>query len=88
MPGGRAPLARPDHAVCVGQDQYGEPIELIGTGQLARCFQHETDHLHGTVFGDRLPSKVRRLLYKTHNAAVTGYPNDWPVTPSDSLDDW
>lgn len=83
LPGGYADLARPDRAVCRGQDQYGHAIELTGTGQLARCFQHETDHLAGTVFGDRLPSRRRRGLFETHRQNGHRYAPDWPVTPMD-----
>ena len=80
LPGGYAELARPNLAVCRGQDQYGNPIELTGTGQLARCFQHETDHLNGTVFGDRLSSRRRRSLYDSHRRVADRYPADWPAT--------
>ena len=80
LPGGLAELARPDVAVCRGQDQYGEPVELNGTGLLARCLQHETDHLNGVVFGDRLPSRRRKELYASHRALAGRYPPDWPVT--------
>jgi peptide deformylase len=81
LPGGYAELARPDRATCLGQDQYGRPIELTGTGQLARCFQHETDHLQGVVFGDRLSTRRRRGLYQSHREVAASYPSDWPVTP-------
>jgi len=54
LPGGYQPLARPDHAVCTGFDADGNPVTVAGTGTLARCLQHETDHLNGIVFGDRL----------------------------------
>lgn len=81
LPGGYADLARPDAAVCRGQDQYGHDVELTGTGQLARCFQHETDHVRGVVFGDRLPARRRRGLYQTHAQAADRYSSDWPVTP-------
>jgi peptide deformylase len=80
LPGGYAELARPDLAICRGQDQYGDPIELAGTGQLARCFQHETDHLDGMVFGDRLPGRRRRGLYESHRRVSDRYSSDWPVT--------
>lgn len=80
LPGGYAELARPDLAVCRGQDQYGQDIALVGTGQLARCFQHETDHLGGIVFGDRLPSRRRRGLYESHRQRADHYPADWPAT--------
>lgn len=60
LPGAYAELARPDLAICRGQDQYGQPTELTGTGQLARCFQHETDHLDGHLYLDRLLGRHRR----------------------------
>lgn len=81
LPGGYAELARPDVAWCRGQDQYGREVELAGTGQLARCFQHEADHLAGIVFSDRLPSRHRRGLYESHSQFASQYPSDWPVTP-------
>lgn len=81
LPGAYQTLARPDHAVCVGQDAYGNPIEITGTGLLARCLQHETDHLYGTVFGDRLSGRSRKALYKQHEQLAHLYPEDWPVSP-------
>ncbi len=48
---------------------------------LARCLQHETDHLNGIVFGDRLSGRVRRKLYAQHEELAHLYPEDWPVTP-------
>lgn len=82
LPGGYAELARPDLAVCRGQDQYGHDVELTGTGQLARCFQHEADHLEGVVFGDRLSSRRHRDLYESHRRVADRYPLDWPVAYS------
>jgi peptide deformylase len=35
-------------------------VEVIGTGLLAWCLQHETDHLKGVIFGDRLSTQARR----------------------------
>jgi len=80
LPGAYAELARPDHATCRGLNAYGEPVEIIGTGLLARCLQHETDHLNGTVFGDRLPGRARKKLYTVHEQVADTYPADWPVT--------
>ena len=40
---------------------YGEPVTVEGTGQLARCVQHETDHLDGVLFIDRLDPQQRKL---------------------------
>ena len=73
-------MARPNRATCSGQNQYGENIEVTATGQLARCLQHETDHLNGVVFGDRLSSRRRRALYRTHEQVAAYYPDNWPIT--------
>ena len=81
LPGGHAELARPDRAVCTGQDQYGQAVTVTGTGQLARCLQHETDHLRGIVFGERLPNRRRRELYRSPEEVAWAYPADWPVHP-------
>ena len=79
LPGAYAELARPDTATCRGQDAYGNPVEIQGTGLLARCLQHETDHLNGTVFGDRLAGRARKQLYAKHAELAELYPQDWPV---------
>ena len=81
LPGAYIELARPDHAICRGQDQNGDLTEVVGTGLLARCLQHETDHLNGTVFGDRLSGRARKKLYALHEEVANTYPDDWPVRP-------
>ncbi len=81
LPGGYQPLARPDFAVCTGVDADGNPVRVEGTGTLARCLQHETDHLNGIVFGDRLSGRVRRKLYGQAEGLAHLYPEDWPVSP-------
>ena len=81
LPGAYIELARPDHAVCHGQDADGNPVEVVGTGLLARCLQHETDHLNGTVFGDRLSGRARKKLFSLHEERADDYPADWPVSP-------
>ena len=81
LPGAYLELARPDRAICRGQDHLGQPVEITGTGLLARCLQHETDHLNGTVFGDRLSGRARKKLYSLHEALADHYPADWPVSP-------
>ena len=43
-----------------GQDLGGEPLELRAEDLLARIFQHETDHLHGGLYIDRLDDEGRR----------------------------
>ena len=46
--------------VAKGQNMHGEPVVLEGTDLLARCVQHETDHLDGILFVDRLDPAARR----------------------------
>jgi len=55
---------RAPRAVACGFDQHGEPIRIEGTALLAQCFQHETDHLDGVLFIDRLDSTERRRALK------------------------
>jgi len=86
LPGAYSPLARPDHAICRGVDHNGNPIEIVGTGLLARCLQHETDHLSGMVFGDRLSDRSRRRLYADHEESAYRYPEDWPISPKGEFD--
>ncbi len=43
-----------------GQDLHGNPISIEGEGMLARCFQHETDHLNGSLYIDRLEGEPRK----------------------------
>lgn len=53
-PGFNATVARPARAVLRGLDRNGNEQTVEATGLLARCFQHEMDHLDGTLFVDRL----------------------------------
>ena len=46
--------------LCRGQDLGGKPSEMVGEGLLARIFQHETDHLDGMLYIDRLDDVGRR----------------------------
>jgi peptide deformylase len=54
VPGFNATVARPSRAILKGLDREGQEHTVEATGLLARCFQHEMDHLDGTVFVDRL----------------------------------
>lgn len=51
-------------AVARGFDQHGEPIVIDGSDLLARALQHETDHLDGVLFLDRLDSPHRKAAMK------------------------
>jgi peptide deformylase len=46
--------------VVTGVDLDGRPVTVAGTGELARCLQHELDHLDGHLFLDRLSPGERR----------------------------
>jgi peptide deformylase len=64
FPGLSFPTPRAIRAVAKGFDMYGEPITLEGTDLMARCFQHESDHLDGVLFIDRMDAKQRKLAMK------------------------
>lgn len=79
FPGAYVECARPDRASVTGTGLDGEPVTFSGDGLVARCLQHETDHTRGTVFGDRLSTKLRKRLQKAHDRAVEDYPPEWPA---------
>ena len=60
VPGIWAPTVRANHAVLEGLEVHGEPLRLEGEGLMARCLQHEVDHLDGKVFLDRLTGEARK----------------------------
>jgi len=64
FPGLAFPTKRAYGAVAKGFNMHGEPVTLEGTGHLARCVQHETDHLDGVLFIDRLDPVARKLAMK------------------------
>ncbi len=64
VPGPYHELARSSNATVSGVDQHGEPCEVSGTGYLARCLQHETDHLKGVLYIDHLPRNRRRRVLR------------------------
>ena len=78
-PGAFVDCARPDWARVTGQGVGGEDVSYEGDGLLARCLQHEADHIEGTVFGDRISDRARKKLRKEMEAAAEDYPLDWPV---------
>ncbi len=60
VPGLAFPTPRKDWARVTGQNQFGEPIAVEGTGVLARALQHETDHLDGVLYINRLLGDERK----------------------------
>ncbi|HZM60405.1 MAG TPA: peptide deformylase [Vicinamibacterales bacterium] len=64
VPGFNATVARPSRAVLKGLNRQGQEHVVEATGLLARCFQHELDHLDGTVFIDRLRGLQKDLIVR------------------------
>jgi peptide deformylase len=64
IPGVTAGRRRAARAVVEGSDQYGQPVVVAGEGELARCLQHETDHLRGRLFIDGLTGPERRRVMR------------------------
>ncbi|MEV4925391.1 peptide deformylase [Streptomyces roseoverticillatus] len=60
VPGPYRIVPRPDRAVVRGRDKNGKPLVIEGRGYFARCLQHETDHLHGHLYLDRLGRRERK----------------------------
>ena len=76
-----ADLGRPDRAVVTGVDEHGRPVRIEGTGLLARCLQHESDHLDGMLYIDRLAAKPRKRVLSAWRDAPP--PPHWPVPTAD-----
>ena len=73
VPGFNATVARPARAVLKGLNREGAEQVVEASGLLARCFQHEMDHLDGTLFVDRLRGLQKDLIVrKIRKLAKTG----------------
>ncbi|MFC8506107.1 peptide deformylase [Streptomyces sp. NPDC057411] len=79
VPTAYAELARPDYAEVHGQDAKGNPIKVRGTGYFARCLQHETDHLYGFLYIDKLSKRDRKDALRQMAEGTPRY----PVVPND-----
>ncbi|AVH57171.1 MULTISPECIES: peptide deformylase [Streptomyces] len=60
VPGAVMDVPRPDRAVVRGVDKDGNALVVEGTGYFARCLEHETDHVNGHVYLDRLSKRERK----------------------------
>jgi peptide deformylase len=82
VPGESYPTGRAPSAGVTGFDVDGTAIEVRGDGTLARCFQHETDHLDGHLYLDRLAgqyAEAARVMLTERNWGVPG--NSWVPDP-------
>jgi peptide deformylase len=62
VPGVTANTPRATRVVVTGLAVSGRPVTVEGTGEMARCLQHETDHLDGVLYVDRLEGPERRRV--------------------------
>jgi peptide deformylase len=73
VPGIWAQRQRAAEVVVEGVNLREEPVVLTGSGELARCFQHETDHLKGELYIDALAKdERRRVMRQLHRDQVAG----------------
>jgi peptide deformylase len=64
FPGLSFPTKRRARVVASGWNMYGDPVTVEGSALLARCIQHEVDHLDGVLFIDRMDADQRKLAMK------------------------
>jgi peptide deformylase len=60
LPGIYFDTKRRMNVIAKGFNEFGDPLQVVGKGMLARCIQHETDHLDGVIFLDRLDTQLRK----------------------------
>jgi peptide deformylase len=75
VPGESVPTGRAGWARVDGLDADGNTVSVAGTGFLARCLQHETDHLDGVLYLDRLVgrhAREARRMIKRNGWGVPG----------------
>jgi peptide deformylase len=74
VPAEAFPTGRADWARVTGTDLDGQPVVVEGHGFLARCLQHETDHLDGVIYVDRLVGRNQRAARKAVKRNGWGVP--------------
>ncbi len=72
MPGIVEDVTRATHVRVQGFDEHGRPIDRVLEGYAARAVQHETDHLDGVLFTDRLSPLKRQFLRGVLDALARG----------------
>ena len=64
VPGADMVVPRTGRTTARGFDKDGNPLVIEGKGYFARCLQHETDHVNGYLYIDRLPARARKDVLK------------------------
>ncbi|WP_336713522.1 peptide deformylase [Arthrobacter sp. USHLN218] len=86
IPGLGYPVRRRRWSRVTGVDMYGNPVAVEGEGMLARCFQHETDHLDGVLYIDHLSGEERKsALRAIRNASYNTVARDTTAKRSASV---
>lgn len=62
------PTTRANYARVEGTDLDGDPVSVEGEGLMARCLQHEVDHLDGMLYLDRLDREARKQAMRALRA--------------------
>jgi peptide deformylase len=75
FPGMYYDVRRRLNTIACGQDADGRPTRVVGDHQLARCLQHETDHLDGVLFIDRMDVPTRKTaMHEIRQVGWAGRP--------------
>ena len=74
FPGLYFDVKRRQNTVARGFTDRGDPVQVVGSSTLARCVQHETDHLDGILFIDRMNDETRKAAMKAIRAASWNNP--------------
>jgi peptide deformylase len=87
FPGLQFDTKRALRVVAKGWNMYGDPVTIEGSDLLARCIQHETDHLNGVLFIDRLDREARKKAMRAIREAdwAGGPPLNVKVSPHPTL---
>jgi peptide deformylase len=75
FPGIYFDVKRRKNTVAQGFTDRGDPVQVVGSDVMARCLQHETDHLDGVLFIDRMDTATRKAAMKAIREA------DWNGGP-------
>jgi peptide deformylase len=79
IPGIYIDTKRRQNVIAKGVNEFGDPMQIVGTGLMSRCIQHETDHLDGVLFLDRLDQAGRKQAMREIRQAEW-YNPDTPPT--------
>jgi peptide deformylase len=79
IPGIYVDTKRRQNVVARGFNEYGDPVQLVGSGMMARCCQHEVDHLDGILFIDRLDPAARKQVMREIRQAPWYDPANPPI---------